>query len=163
GAFTLTTGVDTFVGGPGANTVYGTAATLNAGDSLAGGTGSNVLQLIGGGSFNISQLASFARLWSIKLNNPTNKSPRITPNAQPIEVDATGSVFISVNSASNWNSNDVVNGAASNTWTGIGFNNYQYPQQPITYDLTANTFSHVNAIYGYASDLTLLINNADTA
>jgi hypothetical protein len=44
--FTLTTGVDTFVGGPGANTVYGTAATLNAGDSLTGGPGTNVLQLI---------------------------------------------------------------------------------------------------------------------
>jgi hypothetical protein len=40
--FTLTTGSDTFVGGPATNTVYGTAATLNAGDSLTGGTDSAV-------------------------------------------------------------------------------------------------------------------------
>jgi hypothetical protein len=37
--FALTTGPGTFVGGPGANAVYGTAATLNAGDSLTGGSG----------------------------------------------------------------------------------------------------------------------------
>jgi hypothetical protein len=57
--FTLTTGPDTFVGGAGDNTVYGTAATLNAGDSLTGGPGTNVLELIGSGTFDISQLASF--------------------------------------------------------------------------------------------------------
>jgi hypothetical protein len=38
-SFTLTSGVDTFVGGPGDNTVYGTTATLCAGDSLTGGSG----------------------------------------------------------------------------------------------------------------------------
>jgi CheY-like chemotaxis protein len=45
--------------GAGDNTVYGTAATLNAGDSLTGGPGTNVLELIGSGTFDISQLASF--------------------------------------------------------------------------------------------------------
>jgi Ca2+-binding RTX toxin-like protein len=61
--------VDTFVGGAGANTVYGTAATLNAGDSLTGGSGNNVLELIGSGSFYVSQLASFTGFQSIKLDN----------------------------------------------------------------------------------------------
>jgi RTX calcium-binding nonapeptide repeat (4 copies) len=37
--FTLTTGPDTFVGGSEDNAVNGTAATLNAGDSLTGGAG----------------------------------------------------------------------------------------------------------------------------
>ena len=45
--FTLTTGPDTFVDGAGANTVYGTAATLNAGDSLTGGSGNNVQCMAG--------------------------------------------------------------------------------------------------------------------
>ena len=37
-----------------------------------------------------------------------------------------------------------------------------YPPLPVTYDLTSNTFSHVN-IYGAGDNVTLLINNADTA
>jgi hypothetical protein len=43
-------------GGPGANTAYGTAATLNAVEqrSLIGGSGTKALQPIGGGSFDLS-------------------------------------------------------------------------------------------------------------
>ena len=37
-----------------------------------------------------------------------------------------------------------------------------YPPLPVTYDLTSNTFSHVN-IYVGGDNVTLLINNADTA
>jgi hypothetical protein len=59
GTFTLTSGADTFVGSAGGNIVYGTAATLNAGDSLTGGSGNNLLQLIGSGYFDLSQLAKF--------------------------------------------------------------------------------------------------------
>ena len=82
--FTLTTGVDTFVGGPGANTVYGTAATLSAGDSLTGGSGSNVLQLIGSGTFDLSQLANFTGFQSIKLDNPTTGFASLILNNQPV-------------------------------------------------------------------------------
>jgi hypothetical protein len=162
--FTLTTGVDTFVGGPGANTVYGTAATLNAGDSLTGGPGTNVLQLIGSGSFDVSQLASFTGVWSVKLDNPTNSFASLVLSGQPLEVDATGYLSIQVTSPSNWNGSDVVNGDTSYTYptTNLSFNNW-YPQQPLTYDLTSNTFSHVSSISGGGNDLTLLINNADTA
>jgi hypothetical protein len=162
--FTLTTGVDTFVGGPGANTVYGTAATLNAGDSLTGGTGSNVLQLIGSGTFDVSQLASFTGVWSINLDNPTTGGASLVLGNQPVEVDVTGQLYIGVSSPSNWNGSDIVNGDSSHTWptTNISFTNYQYPQQPLTYDLTSNSFSHVS-IQGGGNDLTLLINNADTA
>jgi hypothetical protein len=51
--FTLTTGPDTFVGDPGDNIVNATAATLNPGDSLTGGSGTNTLGLYGGGDFGI--------------------------------------------------------------------------------------------------------------
>ena len=47
--------------------------------------------------------------------------------------------------------------------TNLYFSNLGgFPPLPITYDLTSNTFSHVN-IYGSADNITLLINNADTA
>lgn len=45
------------------------AATLNAGDSLTGGSGTNVLQLVGNGTFRIDQLASFTGIWSVKLGS----------------------------------------------------------------------------------------------
>jgi hypothetical protein len=71
GAFTLTTGADTIVGSAGDDIVYGTTTTLNAGDSLTGGSGNNVLPLIGSGSFDV-QLAKFTGFQRIQLNNVTN-------------------------------------------------------------------------------------------
>jgi hypothetical protein len=156
---------DTFVGGAGINTVYGTAATLSAGDSLTGGAGSNVLQLIGSGSFDVSQLASFSGVWSINLDNPTNSFASLVLGGQPIEVDATGYLSIPVASPSNWNGSDVIHGDTSYPFptTTLYFNNPDpYPQQPLTYDLTSDTFSNVS-IGGGSNNLTLLINNADTA
>ena len=70
--FTLTTGPDTFVGGPEDDTVNGTAATVNAGDRLTGGSGNDVLALYGSGTFHIDQLAIFTGFASITLNNFTN-------------------------------------------------------------------------------------------
>jgi hypothetical protein len=108
--FTLTTGADTFVGGPGANTVYGTAATLNAGDSLTGGAGTDVLALIGNGTFRIDQLATFTGFEKVTLDNESSFFAYLILGNQPIEVDATGYLQISVNSASNWNGSDIING-----------------------------------------------------
>ena len=119
-------------------------------------------RVIGSGSFDVSKLASFTGVWSIKLDNATNTFASFTLGSQAIEVDATGYLEIFVNSPSNWNSSDIVNGDTY-TSTDLSFTNYQYPQQPLTYDLTSNTFSHVNSIYGGGNNLTLLINNADTA
>ena len=45
--FTLTTGSDTVAGTANNDTVNGTAGTLNTGDSLAGGAGTDVLALVG--------------------------------------------------------------------------------------------------------------------
>src|SRR5262249_41746748 len=71
-----------------------------------------------------------------------------------------------VNSPSNWNGSDVINGDPS-TWaptTYLNFNNFasSYPPPPLTYDLTANTFSHVGTVSA-GENVNLLINSADTA
>jgi hypothetical protein len=167
--FSLTADADTMVGGAADDTVYATAATLNAGDSLTGGAGTDVLALVGSGSFGLGQLATFTGFESIRLDNATNYSASLTLGSQPIEVDATGYLNIQVNSPSNWNGSNIINGDASRAWTttSLGFNSSWgyvegvYQQLPVTYDLTSNTFSHAN-IYG-DSNVTLLINNADTA
>jgi hypothetical protein len=63
--FTPTTGADTVVGSASDDTVNGTAATLNAGDSLTGGAGTDVLALYGSGAFWVE---------GITLNNFTSGS-----------------------------------------------------------------------------------------
>jgi hypothetical protein len=163
--FTLTVNADTVVGGAADDTVNGTAATLNAGDSLTGGAGTDVLALVGSGTFRVDQLASFTGFESIGLNNTTNNYSFLTLGSQPIKVDTTGYLSIQVNSPSNWNGSNIINGDASHTWntTSLTFYNQGvYPPLPVTYDLTSNTLSHVNIGVG-SNDVTLLINNADTA
>ena len=162
--FTLTSGADTVVGGPADDTVYATAATLNVGDSLTGGAGTDVLALAGSGTFRIDQLATFTGFERVTLDNATNSFAQLTLGNQPIEVDATGLLQIVVNSPSNWNGSDVINGDATSS-TEIGFYNNQgvYPPPQVTYDLTSNTFSHTNVFDGSGDNVTLLINNTDTA
>src|SRR5262249_45107402 len=141
-----------------------TAATLNAGDSLTGGAGTDVLALVGNGNFRIDQLASFIGFESIRLDNATNSTSYLTLGGQAIEVDASGYWLIQATSPSNWNASSIINGDASSTWnsTTLYFYNNQasYPPPPATYDLTSNTLSHVNL--GVVGDnITLLINSAD--
>jgi probable HAF family extracellular repeat protein/ELWxxDGT repeat protein len=163
GVFTLTPGADTFVGGAGNNTVYGTAATLSAGDSLTGGSGMNVLELIGSGSFDITQLATFTGFQRITLNNPTIYYASLVLNGQPIEIDATGYLQIYVTSPSNWNGGDIIKGDASYSFDSSYLYFYNLtPSSPVTYDLTSAALSRVN-ISGSGSSLTLLINNSVAA
>jgi hypothetical protein len=145
--------------------VYATAATLNAGDSLTGGVGTDILTLVGSGSFRVDQVASFTGFENIRLENATNYYAFLTLGSQPIEVDATGYLGIQVFSPSDWNSSDIIKGDSSQSWSSTYlyfYNNQSYPPPPATYDLTANTFSHVR-VWGGADNLTFLINNADTA
>ena len=72
GVVGLTTGNDTIVTPSSGSTVYATAATLNAGDSLTGGAGTDVLALVGSGTFRVDQLASFTGFERIRLDNATN-------------------------------------------------------------------------------------------
>ena len=57
--YTLTTGVDTIAGTQRRRHGEWDAATLTAGDSLAGDAGHDVLQLFGAGTFDLSGLAQF--------------------------------------------------------------------------------------------------------
>ena len=52
--FTFTTGVDDLVGWTGADTFVATSKTLGKGDVAVGGTGANVLELQGGGVFDLA-------------------------------------------------------------------------------------------------------------
>jgi hypothetical protein len=103
--FALTTGNDTFVAPASGSTVYATAATLNLGDSLTGGEGTDVLVLVGGGNF-----ANFTGFENIRLDAATNTFASLTLGSQPIEFDGPG-LSIYVNSPSNWNSSDIINAA----------------------------------------------------
>jgi Ca2+-binding RTX toxin-like protein len=90
GVIGLTTGNDTIVTPSSGSTVYATAATLNAGDSLTGGAGTDVLTLVGSGTFRVDQLASFTGFESIRLDNATNSGASLYLGGQPIKVDGTG-------------------------------------------------------------------------
>ena len=69
--FTLTPDADTVVGSTVDDTIIATAATLNAGDSLTGGAGADVLVLVGSNTFRIDQLATFTGFERIRLDNAT--------------------------------------------------------------------------------------------
>jgi hypothetical protein len=142
--FSLSVGADTVVGAAADDTVYGTAATLNAGDRLTGGAGADALVLVGSGSFRVDQLATFAGFESIKLSNATSSTATLTLGSQPIEFDASGSSQILVNSLSSWNGSNIINGDASHTWSTTYLNFWNDQPLPITYDLTSNTFSHAS-------------------
>jgi hypothetical protein len=164
--FSLTVGADTVAGSAADDTVYATGATLNAGDSLTGGAGTDVLALVGSASFRVDQLATFTGFENIRLDNTANAFSYLFLGNQPIEVDTTGYLQIQVNSPSNWNGSNIIHGDASLTSnrTWLSFENLQgvYPPLPVTYDLTSNTFSRVN-ISNVSDNVTLLINNADAA
>src|SRR5262249_9583266 len=139
----LTAGNDTFVAPASGSTVYGTRTTLTSGDSLTGGAGTDVLALVGPGFFNVAQLATFAGFEKITLDNVTSQSAFFTLGSQPIEVDATGNTEIIVDSAANWNGSNVINGDPSHA-TNVSFGDPSL--DPVTYDLTSNTFSNVSGI-----------------
>jgi hypothetical protein len=67
--FNLTTGNDIIVAPDSGSTVYATAATLNPGDSLTGGLGMDVLELMGAGAFDLSSLTNFSGFEKVELQN----------------------------------------------------------------------------------------------
>jgi hypothetical protein len=158
--------------------VDGTAATLNAGDSLTGGTGTNVLALYGGGTFRVDQLAAFSGFSAITLNN-SGGTASLYLGSQPTSVTHLGSGveylylgsgqtsfdggsgynFIFSNTSSNWNSADVINGGTY--YCDVVLNSDG--DANVTYDLTSNTLLNINHLTGFGDNLTLKINSADMA
>ena len=160
--FSLTTGDDVVVAPASGSTVYANAATLNPGDSLTGGPGVDALELIGGGTFDLSGLANFSGFEKVELQNAGLQSATLMLNGQAIEVDVTGNGEIFVASQSNWNGSDIVNGDTSLGYPSatVYFSNPNYGTS-YTYDLTSNTFANIGFVY--ASGATLKINSADAA
>jgi hypothetical protein len=169
--FTLTVGADTVAGGAADDTVNGTAATLNAGDSLAGGAGTDVLALYGSGTFRVDQLATFTGFESIALNNFTSGDVNLYLGSQAIEVigygsgreqaylgsgavrfqGGSGTNLVYSTSASNWNAGNSIDAAIIYlNWNG---------SDSAVYDLTTNTLSH-SSLYGSGNNLTLTVNSA---
>src|SRR5262249_26491175 len=89
--FTLTSGSDTVVGTSIDDTVNGTAATLNSGDSLTGGAGTDTLALNGSGVFRVDQLATFTGFENITVNNFTGGSAEVHLGNSSITVTGYGS------------------------------------------------------------------------
>jgi hypothetical protein len=164
-AYSLTPGIDTVVMPSSGGTVYATAATLNAGDSLTGGGGVDILELIGAGTFRVDQLADFSGFQNITLDNATSSYAFLALGGQPVEVDVTGNLDIGVYSPSDWNGSDIINGDTSEPFntTTLFFYNQSFPPAPVTYDLTSNTFLHVGYIYGENDNINLAINSSDTS
>ena len=127
----LTVGADTVVGGAADDTVNGTAATLNAGDSLTGGAGTDTLALYGDGEFRVDQLATFTGFESITLNNGTGYGANLYLGSQSVAVigepaadrvylgsgavtfqGGSGSNYVHSNSASNWNAGNSIDGGS---------------------------------------------------
>jgi hypothetical protein len=174
--YTLTTGPDTVVGTAGDDTVNGTAATLNAGDSLSGGTGTDTLALYGSGTFRVDQLAAFTGFENITLNNFTSGSANLYLGSQSIAVTGYGSgqeqVYLGtgavtfqggggsnsvwITSPSNWNSGNSIDGGSY----GSVYLNWSNYVDGATYDLTTNTLTHINNLYGYGgNNLTVKVNS----
>jgi hypothetical protein len=160
GTVRLTSGNDTIVTPPSGATVYATAATLNAGDSLTGGAGTDVLELVGNGTFRVDQLATFTGFERIETDNTVLSFANLTLGSQPIEVDATGYLEIFVDSPSNWNNSNIVNGDPSRSLY-LQFSNQTYTS--LNYDLTSNMLSHVYDVVGTGDNLSFTVNNSDLA
>ena len=95
----LTTGVDTIIAPDGGSTAVATSVTLNSGDSLTGGAGTDVLMLQGGGWFRLDQLAHFSGFEQIKVDNVTSTAAELfLAGDQPITVSSSGSGRVEVQS-----------------------------------------------------------------
>ena len=161
--FTLTTGSDTIAGTAADDTVNGTAATLNPGDSLTGGAGTDTLALYGDGNFRVDQLASFTGFESITLDNATSGDATLYLGKQSIAVTGYGSgsehVFLGSgavsfrgtddgynsiysNSPSEWNAGNSIDGGSYRVEVYLNRGGYDN----VTYDLTTNTLSHISML-----------------
>jgi len=67
--FTLTSAVDNVGGTKNADTIFGTAGTLNSKDRIDGNGDTDTLALSGGGSFDLNLLASFTQVEVVTLDD----------------------------------------------------------------------------------------------
>jgi Ca2+-binding RTX toxin-like protein len=115
--FTLTTGTDTVTGTGNADKISATAAALTAGDKIDGKGGNDTLQLIGGGTFDLTVLASLLSVETITLDKAG--STLQLRDGMNVTVNAAGGNDTILDA----NGNDTVNaGAGSDSVSGGGGN-----------------------------------------
>jgi hypothetical protein len=174
--FTLTGGADTVSGTTNNDTVNGTQGTLNFGDRLTGGAGTDTLALYGSGTFRVDELATFTGFENITLN--FSGTAALYLGSQSVAVTSYGSGseqvilgsgavtfqggsdyynYVISTSASNWNAGNSIDGGY---YCDIHLRADGYDSA--LYDLTTNTLSHINNLYGGSSgsNLTVKVNSA---
>jgi len=171
-SYSLTAADNLIVGTSGDDTVSGTAATLNAGDSLAGDDGLDVLALFGSGTFHIDELATFTGFESITLNNFSTGGAYLYLGNQAISVTAVGSgsniVYLGSGQTTihgNGDGGSQVRSFASTSW------NTDNVIDAITtvylhdanYNFTTNTLTNIGTVYVLAPNSTIMINSASAA
>ena len=117
-----------------------------------GRRGTNVLALVGSSNFSLDQLATFTGIERVTLGNAIGSFAQLSLGSQPIEVDPTGNLSISINSPIELERQRSIDGDAPIPMhDDLSFNNDQvaYPPLPVTVtcDQTSNAFG-TSAIYG---------------
>ena len=120
--FVLTTDPDT-LGPSAANTqVTGTALTLNAGDNLDGGTGSNSLVLFGGGTYDLDGLAGFADFEKVHVVNITAVPVTLTlRDGTTVDVEISGTSTNQINLSDTAGAGSILGGDGADNVTMSGF------------------------------------------
>ncbi|WP_375775342.1 Ig-like domain-containing protein [Bradyrhizobium sp. ma5] len=169
--YNLTTSNDTIVGTSGADTFNTTASTLNPGDSLNGGGGSDTLNLLGSGTFRIDQLAQFTGISTVSVNNSSGSTAYVYLGSQSLNVNEIagpsgvylGSGTVTINNQSSYGnsvySQSNTSWNATDAFTGVAQYIYLYGSN---YDLTSNSFSN-DYVYAYGSNETIKINSSAAA
>ena len=159
-ATVLTTSNDHYVGTASPAVVTGTAATLNAGDSLVGG-GNDTLVLYNGGEFYASSLSALSGFSKIVLDDPSSTNARsdlYLGSFIPAMVSGVGGgqIFVYNDTAAHWN------GTAS--FSDLSYLELDYSfQAGAAFDLTHNVFTNIGAMNIFGSGSIVTINNADAA
>ncbi|MBB6307769.1 cadherin-like domain-containing protein, partial [Xanthobacter tagetidis] len=91
GSSSLTTASDVVTASADDQTVYGTSGTLNPGDSLAGGGGTDALVLLGDGVFDLASLAAFSGFEEVRLVNDFNTAGASLKLRDGVDLSVTGS------------------------------------------------------------------------
>lgn len=113
---TLTTGADS-VGTAGNDVIVATASTFNAGDSLAGGTGFDVLKLTDAGTFDLNSLAAFSGIEAVQGALTANQTVVLKNGAALSFVAGNGNTTVTTGLTG---TQSIALGTGSNTVTAAG-------------------------------------------
>jgi VCBS repeat-containing protein len=98
--FTLTTANDTFAAGATNDQVLANSLTMNPGDQIDSGGGADELLLFGSGAFNLSTLASYSGIETVRLINLTASAAVLTLRngiQNDVKVTGTGPTTVNLN------------------------------------------------------------------